>query len=205
MRKDHSLTGTKIGAWEVGEATSLNGKTAYFCMCECGEESIIRASDLKQQKSLGCSKACSSKYTKEIDEDISNTQIFYWSVGSAVGDGLYSCTCKCGKTKDVSKYNLTHGLSKSCGCRQGDMYIQEADRLVNTSFGKLSIGQHYIKNKIRYYTCTCECGKVIEVQAPFLKSTSKIQITQCHSCAAKESEQRKRQRRILAKLDTENN
>lgn len=39
------------------------------------------------------------------------------------GAFLYKCICDCGCEKHVSKYNLVHGLVKSCGCKKREHLI----------------------------------------------------------------------------------
>lgn len=51
-----------------------------------------------------------------------------WVVIKDVGNSKWLCRCKCGKYKEVKKYSLIHGKSKSCGCSYkytiniGDVY-----------------------------------------------------------------------------------
>ena len=33
----------------------------------------------------------------------------------------YHCKCECGTERDVKKYNLVHGYTKSCGCYSKDV------------------------------------------------------------------------------------
>ena len=46
MGKAIDLTGTKVGKLTLIEKCLKNGKTGYYCKCECGNEKWIRADSL---------------------------------------------------------------------------------------------------------------------------------------------------------------
>lgn len=59
MVKKLELAGKKFGRLEVvSEADSLDGRSAWHCMCACGSRTIIRGSDIKtgNTRSCGCMK-----------------------------------------------------------------------------------------------------------------------------------------------------
>lgn len=41
-----------------------------------------------------------------------------WTVLSPARNHKTTCLCECGTVRDVGKYQLRHGLSKSCGCQR---------------------------------------------------------------------------------------
>ena len=49
----------------------------------------------------------------------------YWTVLGYVRhehqDRVYSCRCGCGTVREVPRKNLLRGLSKSCGCKRGEI------------------------------------------------------------------------------------
>lgn len=183
-RDDGSLTGTKKYGWLIGEPEIVNGRTRYWCTCDCGERRLVRMHDLKSGGSRACSAKCSKPY-KEPDTDISGQVIGRWIVGDKVGNTAYDCVCMCSTEKVVNKRALQKGLTKSCGCGQSEDFRKAADARVGTRFHNLTIGEHYVKGRIRYFSCTCDCGNVIEVQGPHLKDGNSKIITECKECSKK--------------------
>lgn len=69
----------------------------------------------------------------------------------------YHCRCKCGKERDVKKYNLVHGKSTSCGCSSKNF-----KNLVGKRFGRLTVISIDHKEGYSYfYKCKCDCGNEI--------------------------------------------
>jgi hypothetical protein len=67
----------------------------------------------------------------------------------------WECLCSCGNTVLVTRYNLTHGISKSCGCWNRE------HNLIGKKFGRLIVIEKIPerKNKRIYWKCRCTCGK----------------------------------------------
>lgn len=78
------------------------------------------------------------------------------------------CQCSCGNTLLTTKYNLTHGLSKSCGC-----FNREQD-LTGKVYGQLKVLSRAknIKSK-KSWLCKCSCGSLVVVKANHLKTGTK--------------------------------
>lgn len=111
----------------------------------------------------------------ELDDGpLTGQKIYWWKVGKRLptsvrqaGKRLYQCRCKCGTEKTVADYNLTRGMSKSCGCRpftikrtgkrftprfHGNFYVKSID-----SYKKSGKGQFPI------YNIECTCGKSVKI------------------------------------------
>lgn len=66
----------------------------------------------------------------------------------------YKVICECGVVKNIDKYTLKSGKSKSCGCgRFSD--------LTGKNIGNLKVLKKILKdnNSIIYWNCICNCGK----------------------------------------------
>ena len=79
------------------------------------------------------------------------------------------CQCECGNIKNVDKYSLKSGTTKSCGCLLEDRYkAKELNRTIDLTgqrFGKLQIieyaGTYHSESgapKGAAWLCQCDCG-----------------------------------------------
>lgn len=88
------------------------------------------------------------------------------------------CKCECGNEKEIYAVSLTRGLTKSCGCLQKEIAAQMGkshfEDLSGKRFGMLSVLElSRIYDGHTYWTCRCDCGKILEVNAARLKRGAK--------------------------------
>lgn len=105
-------------------------------------------------------------------------------VGVKKGKARYMCSCQCGNTKEVNRYSLLNGETKSCGCMR---LIDTAD-IVGRRFGKLTVIAYEESAGRRwdhYYRCRCECGKESLVKRSHLLDGL---ISTCGDCTHIEAE-----------------
>jgi hypothetical protein len=51
----HELTGQKFGRWTVlSQSKNIDGQSAWYCQCDCGNKSVVRGCILVKGKSLSC-------------------------------------------------------------------------------------------------------------------------------------------------------
>ena len=88
------------------------------------------------------------------------------------GRGFAICKCECGTVKPVNIINLTHNLTKDCGCgRKNKLRETFSKNLVGQRFGKLTVCELLNEsNKFnrRIYRCKCDCGNEIIVPSSCL-------------------------------------
>lgn len=66
-------------------------------------------------------------------KDLTGQQFGYWNVKSYAGynkwnSTTWNCECKCKTTRIITGYTLTHGKSKSCGCKQKESQTWTAEK-----------------------------------------------------------------------------
>lgn len=124
------LTGKRFGRLLVIKRAEnykkLSGKTSttWVCRCDCGEEKVIRGTDLKMGRSTSC--GC---YNREIAplktfKDLTNKRFGKLIVIKRVpipenghkNNSYWLCKCDCGKEKVVKGVSLKNSNTKSCGC-----------------------------------------------------------------------------------------
>lgn len=80
------------------------------------------------------------------------------------------CICDCGTKRDISKYSLLKGRSKSCGCMQSsDVIGKRFGMLTAVQWENNSPG----RGKHKTVLCKCECGNSVIVRASDLRSGAK--------------------------------
>lgn len=83
----------------------------------------------------------------------------------AGGRQLWTCRCACGTERDVLRYSLIDGSSRSCGCAIGrpDSARYRVD-LTGRKFGYLTvIGRGRWSGPHQLWTCQCACGVQTDV------------------------------------------
>lgn len=116
-RKATDLSGAKIGKLTVLKRAyhgrAKQGIAFWECLCECGNTTIVSASNLKKEniKSCGCGQ-------KRVD--LTGKKFGYWTVLSREGlvnnRRMWKCQCECGEIREVAHASLVTGKSLSCGC-----------------------------------------------------------------------------------------
>lgn len=112
----------KLLVIEEAEKTSDN-RTQWKCICDCGNQIIVRSKHLKSGKSSSCGCRRIERLKKIRFKDLTNKKfgrLMVLSVDGKDSNGGYSwkCLCDCGKNTTVSGKKLTFGSTKSCGCIQ---------------------------------------------------------------------------------------
>ena len=124
MSKLQDLTGAKFGRLTVLQReASKNGRTMWKCLCDCGNEKIVEAYNLKSGhvKSCGCLnyEVISKRNSREL-EGKRFGRLVAKERTRRNGKVSWICTCDCGSTTVVLTNRLTSGKTRSCGCLLSD-------------------------------------------------------------------------------------
>lgn len=95
---------------------SINWKTRYKCICDCGVTFITYADYLQHGKVKTCGKC---GYNDLSGQKFGRLMVI--SVAEHKRRLKYNCVCDCGKNVVVKAYHLTSGKTKSCGCLKVDL------------------------------------------------------------------------------------
>lgn len=118
------LIGKKFTKLTVTSFAYYNDKNRDFwnCICECGNEKIIRGASLKagNTKSCGClikeKNRTSPKRRKDLTGQRFGKLVVIEIVTTLKNDVIWRCKCDCGGEKNVRRSKLVCGYTKSCGC-----------------------------------------------------------------------------------------
>jgi 5-methylcytosine-specific restriction endonuclease McrA len=151
-RKRINLVGQKFGRLVVKEFAGKDKwkQILWLCICECGNEIIVRSGLLKNghTKSCGC-------LSKERFIDLTG-QVFGRLVVKAFAgkdkseNALFLCSCECGNEIIVKAFNLKNGNTRSCGCLQREISSQKV----------IPEEEHEIRKKDKQFRRTKEYKKL---------------------------------------------
>lgn len=145
MPKALDLTGQRFNRLTVLKRVenSRNGKSQWLCKCDCGNETIVIGSHLKNgnTKSCGClDKELIAKRNEESAKDLIGMQFERLTViareESKFGKARWLCRCECGNEVVVYGSDLKDGTTKSCGCLKNEMATKRLQDLNETQKGE---------------------------------------------------------------------
>lgn len=126
------ITGNRYGHLTViGRAENIGKETAWNCLCDCGNTTIIKSYNLRHGK-VDCCEICSNKRPQGVLIDMVGCKFGLWTVlnrdSNIKGQSYWNCLCDCGNTRSVLGSSLREGKSYSCGCykfSKGEMQISK--------------------------------------------------------------------------------
>ena len=97
-----------------------------------------------------------------------------------LGKSMWHCKCDCGNECDILAYNLTHNLTKSCGCLSAELASQRNFKsILGKKFGKLLVINEFKKGYRHYCTCRCDCGEELDVSYQLLVDKKRMCCDKC--------------------------
>jgi hypothetical protein len=176
--------GNKYGALTVIEiAKDKNGRTAWLCVCDCGNKKIVRGPDLRKGRITSCGCRLASREKRIIDL---TGQVFGELLVLQRDDNNYDrinlknkwlCRCSCGNVKSITGSALTSGHTRSCGCKSKEFnainnFIDETGNV----YGYLTVIGSEFDNKDGKLKCKClcQCGNIILVSGTYLRSSNTL-------------------------------
>ena len=149
-----------------------NGKAQWLCKCDCGNEVVVVGSNLRKgnTKSCGCGIHRREELeSREIGKQYGKLTVIGFDSHTSYGKLIWKCRCECGNEVLVQTGHLHSGAQTSCGkCyRKPHNFIDEAGKI----YGKLTVIENVgSKNNEALWRCKCECGNIVIVAGPSLRS-----------------------------------
>lgn len=162
MKNIVDITGQKFGKLT---AVKPLGKGLWLFNCDCGSEKITR----KSNAISGDTKSCGCLYLEsglKRTKDISGKKFHYLTairftrnIGRMY---FWLFKCDCGQEKEINRVSVTHGNTKSCGCKGFELRslakVKYGD-ITNQKFHFLTAVKSLgTKNKNRWWLFRCDCG-----------------------------------------------
>ena len=130
-RKTKDLQGIRFGKLVViSPAAKKDGRTAWFCNCDCGKENHIVGTN---SLTTGNTKSCGCENLQ--NEDLTGQTFGRLKVLSKFNKGKYDhwyylCRCSCNKETIAFGYQLKRKQINSCGCLRDELASKRASLMV---------------------------------------------------------------------------
>lgn len=133
------IAGQRFGRLVAVESTQLrdsSGTTVWRCRCDCGNEVQTSLSQLTRgyKKSCGC---LGHPKVQNLQGQQFGDLTAVESAGKKDGLYLWRCRCACGKETVVRQNYLLNGKTKSCGCLQAKVVLDNMKFVDGTSVTRL--------------------------------------------------------------------
>ncbi len=141
----------------------------WLCHCDCGNERVVRMSDLLSGKS----RSCGCLHRLPAGQRFGNLTVL-----EDRGSMSVLCRCDCGRKRSFPRASLRSGAAVNCGCIEKNKIpclVSEGDR-----FGKLTVIRVVSKDSV---ICRCDCGKEKEILVASLRRG------RVHSCGCAKGRQ----------------
>lgn len=154
-----------------------NGRTAWYCQCDCGNSKIVRGSDLRTGRITTCGPGCPCKTQRSgVFQNLTGKTFGQLTVVSRATNTIdnkitWHCRCSCGKEKDIRGSDLKTGKIISCGCYKNQLASQRMFKdETGNKYGKLTVLSLYSMKPKVIWRCKCDCGKETLVSGVCLRS-----------------------------------
>lgn len=133
------ITGQRFGKLTALYPTGTQGRGGsliWHCRCDCGGEVDTSLHQLSSgyRKSCGCLRNPSVQSI--LGQQFGDLTVIAYD-GNREETYFWRCRCKCGNETSVRQDNLVQGHTKSCGCRQKTVYIDNLKLVDGTSVALL--------------------------------------------------------------------
>lgn len=151
-----NLIGEKYGLLTVLKEAEKTTTRRWLCRCECGNEKVIRQSDLRSGKTISCGcygKQKRAEANKKIQEErrenpkpyidltgqkfsrltVLEFDLEYTKEQNKIKQSHFSywkCQCDCGNIITALGVSLTNGNKQSCGCLQKEVSSKVMKELI---------------------------------------------------------------------------
>lgn len=185
--KTENLIGQKFGRLTVVKLNDdyEKGKGVYWnCICDCGQETISKASRLKNKTTQSC--GCYNKERVQESQLDNLTGRIFGKLKVMELDRVdikktkWICKCECGNIKSINASSLKRGYTKSCGCitSKGECKIREVLTNKNIKFEQQKTFDGLIGingGLLSYDFYLCDYNILIEYQGEFHDGSASFQ------------------------------
>jgi len=129
-KRPRDLTGERFGKLVVlSEADRIisnrgNNIRTFNCLCDCGNITVVRYSDLTQGHTRSCGCARGRGRTVDLTGQKIGKLLILREVDHIQGkkhDRYWECRCECGKEVIARQNNLKYKNVRSCGCLRSEL------------------------------------------------------------------------------------
>ncbi|RWR06726.1 hypothetical protein QNH23_06350 [Siminovitchia fortis] len=145
-RRIVDLTGKRFGKLVVVEVAGRDKhkRVTWKCLCDCGNEVVIRSNNLRtgNSESCGCEKWAKNKTVRNLTGEKFGRLVVLERDNSITGKVYWICKCECSNQTTVWMGHLVTGHTKSCGCLKNE----QKNTVPKRSSAKTQRWSVYIRN-----------------------------------------------------------
>ncbi len=170
MGKFIDLTGRSFGRLKVlhRECNDKHSKACWACQCDCGNTTIVSASDLSRGHTRSCGCLVGEARVKRSCIDLTGRkvgrlQVLHKEGRDKAGRIMWACRCACGEITVIRSDSLIAEKTLSCGCLVSEPHLPS---LVGQTFGRLTVLRKdaVLERGAATWVCQCTCGKIAIVR-----------------------------------------
>lgn len=176
----YEMIGEQYGRLTVIEIVEKYKKNQTYCrcICDCGNEKVILASNVKRglTRSCGCLER-ESRFARCHDRFYVGEQVNDFTLIEKTdkrarnGSAIWKLQCKCGNIIEASPSQIKHANKKSCGCDYVNPLLID---LTGQKYGMLTVvrihDQRVMAGRRVAWECRCDCGNKVVVASFMLRS-----------------------------------
>lgn len=172
------ITNQRFGKLVALYPTRLNGRFAWHCLCDCGNEKDVESNNLRNNKVQSCGCATATLIGNKVSKNLIGKVFGRLTVKEKTnkrqsGAIVWKCLCQCGNEIEVATGNLTSNHTTSCGCLRNDNKFHEklSLQIKGQTFGMLTVQKYLYPDKDKrgsMWLCTCKCGNTCEALGQYL-------------------------------------
>lgn len=177
IAKKYNLIGQRFGSLVVLEEVSSsklpNQKKCvqWKCLCDCGNEHIVKTENLISGKTFRCSKCANASIGEKKHLDLTGRKFGELTVTKMLynyknkGKTFCECFCSCGNIVVKNAYRISHSSQfVSCGCKRKDaMIYYHSDDITGQKYNRLIVLETLYQESPIKVRCRCDCGNEITV------------------------------------------
>jgi len=127
-------------------------KHYWLCKCDCGNETVVEESHLKDGHTKSCGCYRSKKGLKDLTgQRFGRLTVVRRVVGEDGKNNCWECRCDCGNICICRQTNLRSGTTKSCGCLQEEIRKENMKKAIHfvdgTCVERIASKKNYSNNK----------------------------------------------------------
>lgn len=174
-----NITGKKYNNLTVLKYNHIdkNRKSVWLCKCDCGNETLVTASNLRTNKTKSCGCLRSKLRFENLSGKIYNNIEILDYIETIKNKHYYNCKCYCGNIFKVEGLKLKSGHTKSCGCLVKNIQKSKIKNMIGFEFNNCVVIEqtdhiiHGSRKKVTWL-CKCHCGNFFKVTGETLRSAS---------------------------------
>jgi hypothetical protein len=166
-------------------------KKRYLCECvSCGAQKLVDVHKVLRDTKSHCKNCMQHPTESLVGQEFGLLTVLERAQNHVQPNGstkvMWKCQCSCGKIVNVRAHQLKSGHTRSCGCAQDELLLEnKKDKMIGRRYNKLVVIDYsHSENGRRWWRCKCDCGNECVVSSVYLHSPKTIGCCGCEGSKA---------------------